>query len=105
MDRLATLRQFVADQPGDPFPRYGLAMELRNQDRPEEAWAEFRGLIESFPDYVPAYLMAGGTLVTLDRRQEAAEVYRAGIEAAGRASDGHAASELREALAEIDPTA
>ena len=37
MDRIEMLRQFIVANPKDPFPRYGLAIELKNQGRLEEA--------------------------------------------------------------------
>ena len=103
MDRIATFKSFIARSPSDPFPRYGLAMELRSQGNLPEAWTAFSELLEGFPDYVPTYLMAGGTLVGLGRKDEAAAVYRRGIEAATRKGDGHARGELESALQEIAP--
>ena len=103
MDRLATFRSFIAKSPTDPFPRYGLAMELKGQGDLEGAWAAFEELITKFPDYVATYLMAGGTLVALGRKDEAADTYRKGIEVATRRGDQHARRELEAALAEITP--
>jgi tetratricopeptide (TPR) repeat protein len=101
MDRVATFKSFIERSPKDPFPRYGLAMELKGQGKLEEARAAFAELIESFPDYVPTYLMAGGTLAALGQRDEAASIYRTGIEVAGRRGDHHARGELETALAEL----
>ncbi|HEX7843928.1 MAG TPA: hypothetical protein VF469_40915 [Kofleriaceae bacterium] len=101
MDRIATFKTFIARAPGDPFPRYGLAMEYKSRGDLAEAWAAFSELLQHFPEYVPTYLMAGGTLVGLGRRQEAAEVYRRGIEVAARKGDPHARGELSSALDEI----
>ena len=98
MDRIATFKSFITRSPADPFPRYGLAMELKTQGRLDEAWATFSELLEKFPDYVPTYLMAGGTLAALQRASEAADIYRRGIEVAGRRGDAHAKSELQSAL-------
>lgn len=103
MDRIATFRSFIAKSPTDPFPRYGLAMELKGQGQLAEAWAVFEELLAEFPDYVATYLMAGGTLVALARKDEAAEIYRKGIEVAQRRGDQHARRELEAALAEITP--
>ena len=103
MDRIATFRSFIARTPTDPFPRYGLAMELKTRGDLAEAWAAFSELVDQFPDYVPTYLMAGGTLVTLGRKDEAADVYRKGIEVATQRGDQHARRELESALAEIQP--
>ena len=101
MDRIATFKSFIARAPGDPFPRYGLAMEYRSRGDLATAWTAFSELLEQFPDYVPTYLMAGGTLSALGRRDEAADVYRRGIEVATRRSDPHARGELETALNEI----
>jgi predicted Zn-dependent protease len=71
VDRIATFRSFIAKKPGDPFPRYGLAMELRTRGDLDGAAAAFDELITSFPDYVPSYLMSGGVLAELGRRDDA----------------------------------
>ncbi len=101
MDRIAAFKSIIARSPADPFPRYGLAMEHKSRGDHAEAWTAFSELLEKFPDYVPTYLQAGGTLVALGRRTEAADVYRRGIDAAARKGDGHAKSELASALGEI----
>jgi predicted Zn-dependent protease len=103
MDRIASFRSFIEKSPGDPFPRYGLAMELKQGGQLEGAWGTFEELIAKFPDYVPTYLMAGATLVGLGRKDEAAAIYRTGIEVAQRRGDQHARRELEAALAEITP--
>ncbi len=104
MDRIATFKSFIARSPSDPFPRYGLAMELKGRGDLAEAWTAFSDLLENFPDYVATYLMAGGTLLALGRRDEAAAVYRQGIDVAGRKGDQHARGELETALRELDPS-
>jgi tetratricopeptide (TPR) repeat protein len=101
MDRIATFKSFIARSPADPFPRYGLAMEHKGRGELSEAWGVFSELLERFADYVPTYLMAGGTLVALGRRDEAAEVYRRGVEVAARRGDSHARGELEAALGEL----
>jgi tetratricopeptide (TPR) repeat protein len=103
MDRLETFRSFIASSPTDPFPRYGLAMELKTRGALVDAANAFAELIEAFPDYVATYLMAGGTLVALARKDEAADIYRKGIEVATQRGDQHARRELESALAEITP--
>ncbi len=103
MDRIATFRTFISRTPTDPFPRYGLAMELKTQGQLAEAWAAFEELIVQFPDYVATYLQAGGTLVALGRKDDAAGIYRKGIEVATTRGDQHARRELEGALLEITP--
>jgi tetratricopeptide (TPR) repeat protein len=102
VDRVATFRTFIQRNPGDPFPRYGLAMELRTRGDLQGAAAAFDELIGLFPDYVPSYLMSGGVLAELGRRPEAIERYRLGVAVAGRKGDGHAKKELEAALADAE---
>ena len=101
MDRVAMLKQMVEQRPDDPFPRYGLAMELRKGDQTDEAWAAFDSLMTDHPDYLPTYLMAGTFLHGLERTAEAREVLQRGIEVARKAGDGHTLSELEAALVDL----
>lgn len=101
MDRIATFKSFISRSPTDPFPRYGLAMEYKGSGKLADAWTAFEELMTSFPDYVPTYLMAGGTLVALGRSGEARTVFQKGIEVAGKRGDLHAKKELESALAEL----
>jgi thioredoxin-like negative regulator of GroEL len=101
MDRIATFESFIARSPDDPFPRYGLAMELRNRGDVDAAIREFMTLMERFPDYVPTYLMAGTTLAAAGRADDAKDAFRRGLAAAGRKGDRHAAGELEAALAAL----
>jgi tetratricopeptide (TPR) repeat protein len=101
MDRVKMLEQMVAQQPEEPFPRYGLAMEYAKQERLEDAWAVFAELIEKNPDYIATYLMAGNLLVRMDSKDEAVEVYDKGLSAAKAAGDDHTVSELEAARAEL----
>jgi predicted Zn-dependent protease len=98
MDRLAVLRQFVAQSPDDPFPRYGLAMELVSRGALDEACQAFQELVDRMPDYVATYLMYGNALASIGDRARAAEMYRRGAEVSARRGDGHARSENLAAL-------
>lgn len=100
IDRVATFRSFIARKPTDPFPRYGLAMELRSQGDLAGAAAAFDELIAAFPGYVPAYLMAAGVYAAVDRKDDGLATLRRGIEVATAGGDGHARKELEAALAE-----
>ncbi len=96
--RLEILKSMAARNPQDSFSRYGLAMEYRNGGDLEAAAAEFRGLLDATPDYVPAFYHYGQTLEKLGRMDQAGEIYRKGIETAARRGDRHAQSELQAAL-------
>ncbi len=101
MDRIATLRSFVAQQPDQPFPLYALALEHKKLGQLAEARGAFSDLLARFPDYLPGYLMAGGVLEAIGDRAEAEKVYREGIARAGRQGDGHTRGELEGALAAL----
>ena len=96
--RMDILKTMVAQNPKDSFSRYGLAMEYRNGGDLEQAVREFRDLIAVNPDYAYAYFHAGQTLERMGKLEEAAEMYRAGIESASRTGDQHAKGELEGAL-------
>jgi hypothetical protein len=77
-------------------------MEHKTRGELDLAWAAFQDLLSGFADYVPTYLMAGGTLAAMGRGSEAADIYRRGITVARQKGDSHAAGELESALAESD---
>jgi Tfp pilus assembly protein PilF len=94
MDRIEMLRQFLVENPGDSFARYGLAMEYSKAGDVETALREFRAIVESNPDYVPAYQMAAQMLSEHQRTEEARQWFTQGIEAARRSGNGKAESEM-----------
>jgi tetratricopeptide (TPR) repeat protein len=96
--RLDILKSMVAQNPGDSFSRYGLAMEYRNAGDLESAMREFQELKRLNPDYSATYFHAGQTLERLGRTEEARAMYQEGIEITGRKGDLHARSELQGAL-------
>ncbi len=98
MGRLDVIRKIVAQQPNDPFPRYGLAMELTKTGQHDEAEQAFAELEQKFPDYVPQYLMRANLLIEMKRGEDAKGVLQRGIAAAQRKGDGHALGELQAAL-------
>lgn len=101
MDRIALLTQVLEQNPTDAFARYGLAMAHVSEGRTDQALAEFDTLIQHNPDYVPAYQMSAQTLTKLGRTDEAIERLEAGISAATRAHNSHAASEMQALLDEL----
>lgn len=102
MDRLLVLQRLAVQKPDDPFPQYGLAMELRKLARHAEAKAAFEDLLSRHPDYVPSYLMFGQLLIEMGESLRARDVFERGYRVATDASDAHAASELAAARAELD---
>jgi tetratricopeptide (TPR) repeat protein len=91
--RLDRIRALVEANPGDPFGWYSLAMEQWKSDR-GEARRLFEKLLAEHPGYVPTYYQLGKLLLEVDLGAEAAAVLTRGLDAAGRAGDGHAAGEI-----------
>ena len=91
----------LAEDPGDPFLRYGLAMDYAGAGENEQAWRRFEQMFALTPEYVPAYLQAGQLLVRMGKPAEAAEVFRHGIEVARQQHDEHAAGEMEAFLQQI----
>ena len=100
--RLAQLEAQLADDPADPFLRYGVALEHESGGDSNAAAQKLAGLIADSPDYVPAYLMAGQILAKLGRETEAADVLRAGVAQAHKAGNEHAAGEMAALLATVE---
>lgn len=99
--RKQQIEEMLADDPNDPFLRYGLAMEYASAGQDDEAVRCFRQLLETSPDYVPGYMQAGRVLTRLDRVEEARTIYQAGIAAARQKGDLHAAEEMASFLNEL----
>jgi predicted Zn-dependent protease len=99
--RRRVLEEFVAKSPADAFSRYGLAMECMSNGDATAAIHQFGLLIERSPDYVPAYLMYGQLLARESRPGDAKQVLSAGIAAAAKKGDQHAASEMEALLIDL----
>jgi len=94
------LEEFLAANPTDAFARYGLALECVNSGENAAAEDQFRQLLSTHPDYLYGYFHYGELLRRLARVDEAQKTFRQGIEAAKKAGDAHALSELEAALEE-----
>jgi Tfp pilus assembly protein PilF len=96
--RLEKLIEMVAQNPGQSFLRYGLAMEYKNAGDLESAMSSFRELLTADPEYSAAYFHGGQTLEKLGRLDEARELYGKGLEVTERKGDLHTRDEIRGAL-------
>lgn len=100
--RLQQLQALLADEPGDPFLRYGVAMEHLSLGDADLAMTSFRELTAETPNYVPTYLMLAQTLAKLGREGEAVDVLRRGIAVATQENDQHAAGEMQGLLDSLE---
>ena len=98
MDRIEQLRKFIEAQPGEPFPRYALALELKGKGDAAAAASELEELIRRAPDYLAAYLQLGMLLQSLGRNDDSRAALSAGQQLARSKGDTHTLSELTSAL-------
>lgn len=95
--RMEQIEAMLAEDPGDAFLRYGLAMEHASAGDDESAVRVLRELITVKADdpYVPAFHMLGQALARLGREPEAATALRDGIAVARKVGDLHALGEMQ----------
>jgi tetratricopeptide (TPR) repeat protein len=99
-DRIAQLEQFYEDDPNDPFNLYALALEYLKVD-PAISGAHFESLMESHPQYLPAYYHAAKLYHEKGEKQKAISVFEKGIQLAQQLNDTKTLRELRSALDEL----
>jgi Tfp pilus assembly protein PilF len=96
LDRLQLLRDFIDEEPENPFNYYALALELREKD-PKEAEKLFDHLLENHPDYLPVYFPSAHFFTEHDQIAKAREIFEKGIELAIRQNEEKAHKELKNA--------
>src|SRR4051794_37258261 len=100
--RRVKLEQSLAQDPGDTFLRYGLALQCLREGDVEEGRGRLRALIADHPDdQVAAYQQLGQSYLEAGEAHEAVATLRAGIARAQARGDWHAASEMEGLLAQL----
>jgi thioredoxin-like negative regulator of GroEL len=101
LSRREKIEAMLADDPGDCFLRYSLAMEWRSEGQHDKSLALLDELTREEPPHVPAFFMAAQQLADLDRIDEARARLREGIDQARSQGDAHAAAEMSEFLTSL----
>ena len=99
--RMEQIEALLADDPADPFLRYGLALEHAGAGDDATAADQLLRLVADTP-YVPAFLMAGQILNRLTGWMRRSTVLRRGIAAAKDQGNAHAEGEMAGLLATIE---
>lgn len=81
LDRIELLRQFISEEPENPFNIYALALELQESE-PKESQNLFEKLLIEFPEYLPTYYPAAHFFAEWDDLEKAQETFEKGIELA-----------------------
>src|SRR5690606_4611661 len=93
-NRLEELQQFLKESPNDPFLKYAITTEYKKMGDTENTLAGFQDLRVNHPDYVGAYYHFAKYMEEQGRKEEALEIYQAGVEVAQRLRNRHAYGEL-----------
>ena len=100
--RRLMLEQSLAQDPGDTFLRYGLALQCLREGDVAEGRSRLQALIADHPDdQVAAYQQLGQSYLESGEIEEATRVLRTGIAKARLRGDGHAAGEMEGLLAQF----
>ena len=102
MDKIASLKEILAQDPANAFARYGLAMEYVGRGKTDAAMAEFDRLLKDHPEYTAGYFMAAQTLARAGREADAKQRLVDGVACARKAGNGHAVSEMQAMLDEME---
>ena len=97
-NRIDMLRQYMAEDPSDPFSIYALSLEYIREGDDDEAQQLLLQLLGEHPSYVAGYYQYGKLLERKGHPAEAVEIYEKGKAEARKAGDTHAASELQSAI-------
>jgi predicted Zn-dependent protease len=98
--RRLMLEQSLAEDPTDPFLRYGVAVQCLRDGDVDEGRHRLRALIEDRPDdEVAAYQQLGQSYAESGEISAAGAVLRVGIVKARAMGHEHAAAEMEQILA------
>jgi predicted Zn-dependent protease len=101
MDKIAMLKEILAQNPNDAFARYGLAMEHANHGETAAALEQFQLLTTAHPDYTAGYQMSAQLLIKAGREAEARQRLEAGVAAAQRIGNRLALNEMSAMLDDL----
>ncbi|ADV61531.1 hypothetical protein Isop_0942 [Isosphaera pallida ATCC 43644] len=94
-ERRLKLEASLAENPGDTFLRYGLAMQCLQEGDLAEGRQRLRDLIADHPeDSIAAYQQLAQSLLDHGEIEEARAILEVGIVKARLKGDAHAASEM-----------
>ncbi|HZZ40114.1 MAG TPA: hypothetical protein VFE06_13355 [Acidobacteriaceae bacterium] len=102
MDKVASLKEILEQDPKNAFARYGLAMEYAVRSETAAALTEFDRLLMDHPEYTAGYFMAAQTLAKAGRDVDAKQKLADGIACARQTGNQHAQREMQAMLDEME---
>ena len=101
--RRLMLEKSLAEDPNDPFLRYGLALQCLREGDVEEGRQRLRALIADDPEgQVAAYQQLGQSYAESGEVQPARAILQAGVAKAQSAGNWHAAGEMDQLIASLE---
>ena len=98
--RIDILKQYIIEEPNDPFNIYALASEYVTEE-PNTALQLYEELLKNHPDYLGTYYQVGKLYQSFQQTEKAKETFEKGISLALKQQKSKTLSELRTALNEI----
>jgi tetratricopeptide (TPR) repeat protein len=95
-ERVNLLREFILEEPENPFNRYALALEIKEID-PDEATEIFTFLLLNHPSYLPVYFPSAHFFFELGQIEKAKEIFEQGIALAREKKEQKTLNELQNA--------
>lgn len=96
LERVGLLREYILDEPENPFNRYALALEIKDI-APDEAAELFDFLLLNHPSYLPVYFHSAHFFFELGQIEKARGIFEIGIALARDQKDLKALKELQSA--------
>jgi len=98
VSRLDEIEKLLAAEPNDVFLNFSLGMEYAGAGRTDDAVRQFDRVIELDPEYIAAYSRQADALIAMGHKDQARQALTAGIGAAQRKGDQHAADQMNKTL-------
>lgn len=101
MSRREKIETMLKDSPTDSFLNFALGVELAKEGRIEDSISQFDRVTQLDPAYTTAHFQKANTLIAAGRVDDARAALEAGILAANKHGDPHAAEEMAAVLATL----
>ncbi len=100
--RVIKLKEFLEADPNDSFSRFALALEYLKSGDTATAQQHFERILKHDPEYIGVYYHLGKLYQSLGQLRKALKTFTTGVAAARKGNDLHAASELEQAISELE---
>lgn len=100
-ERINMLKNLLLEDPSDPFPIYGLALEYTREE-PSKAEELFEALLKNHTEYLPVYYTSAQFFSDKGEEEKAKHILRKGIELSLKQGNEKTTRELKSALEQLE---